>query len=120
MVVDDSRVVYAEMSKMLANSDLEIAKYCRSGEEAIASYESVQPEVVTMDIVMPGMDGLETCSELVMRWPDARVIMVSSLAYNDTISTAAAVGAKGFIFKPFDKEMLLDALQKALSGETVG
>ena len=120
MVVDDSRVVYAEMSKMLADSDLEIAKYCRSGEEALASYESVQPEVVTMDIVMPGMDGLETCSELVSRWPDARVLMVSSLAYNDTISTAAAVGAKGFVFKPFDREMLLDALQKALAGETVG
>jgi len=115
MIVDDSRVVHMEMSKLLADSDLEIVKCCRSGEEAIASYESVQPDVVTMDIVMPGMDGLETCGEIVSRWPDARVIMVSSLAYDDTVNSAAAVGAKGLVFKPFDREMLLEALHKALA-----
>ena len=53
MIVDDSRVVYASMSKMLENSGWEIAQFCRSGEEALKTYPDIQPDVVTMDIVMP-------------------------------------------------------------------
>ncbi|MBR2131751.1 MAG: response regulator [Oscillospiraceae bacterium] len=114
MVVDDSRVVYAEMKKMLADSDFEIVKFCRSGEEALETYEGVKPEVVTMDIVMPGIDGLDAAEEMLKKWPDARVVMVSSLAYGDTIERASSFGAKGFLFKPFKKDDLIGALEKAL------
>ena len=55
MVVDDSRVVHAEMKKMLEGSGIEVVSYCRSGEEALQQYESVRPELVTLDIVMPSM-----------------------------------------------------------------
>ena len=101
MVVDDSRVVYAEMKKMLDGSGIEIVSFCRSGEEALQEYERVRPELVTMDIVMPGMDGLETCREMRRRWPDAQVVMVSSLAYDDMVEQARSLGAKGFLFNPF-------------------
>ena len=114
MVVDDSRVVYAEMKKMLEDSEIEIASFCRSGEDAVEQYGEVQPELVTMDIVMPGMDGLEACQALLEKWPDARVFMVSSMAYEDMINTAASIGAKGFLFKPFTKESLLEGLRGAL------
>lgn len=115
MVVDDSRVIYAEMEKMLRDTDIEIVKFCRSGEEAIAAYESVRPDLVTMDIIMPGIDGLEACEELLRRWPDARVLMVSSLGYDDTMGHAADIGARGFLIKPFEKESLTDAIHAALS-----
>ena len=72
MIVDDSRVVYASMSKMLENSGWEIAQFCRSGEEALKTYPDIQPDVVTMDIVMPGMDGLETARRLLEKWPAAK------------------------------------------------
>lgn len=114
MVVDDSRVVYAEMKKMLEDSEIEIVAFCRSGEEAVEQYGEVQPELVTMDIVMPGMDGLEACQALLEKWPDARVFMVSSMAYEDMINTAASLGAKGFLFKPFTKDSLLEGLRGAL------
>lgn len=114
MVVDDSRVVFAEMKKMLADSDVEVIHFCRSGEEALAEYESIMPDLVTMDIVMPGMDGLEACRRLIERWPDAKILIVSSLAYDDTISAAAGIGAKGFIYKPFDRESLLRGIHSAL------
>lgn len=114
MVVDDSRVVYAEMKKMLEDSEIEIAAFCRSGEDAVEQYGEIQPELVTMDIVMPGMDGLEACQALLEKWPDARVFMVSSMAYEDMINTAASIGAKGFLFKPFTKESLLEGLRGAL------
>lgn len=114
MVVDDSRVVYAEMKKMLEDSEIEIVAFCRSGEDAVEQYGEVQPELVTMDIVMPGMDGLEACQALLEKWPDARVFMVSSMAYEDMINTAASLGAKGFLFKPFTRDSLLEGLRGAL------
>jgi two-component system chemotaxis response regulator CheY len=102
---------------MLEETGFEIAGYCRSGEEALEKYGELQPDVVTMDIVMPGIDGLETCQKLLEQWPDARVVMVSSLAYDDTMDTAAANGAKGFLFKPFTKETLVESIEKALTDE---
>ena len=111
MVVDDSRVVYAEMSKMLEGSEFEIAAFCRSGEEALERYEEVAPDLVTLDIVMPGMDGLEVCEKMRECWPDSSVFMISSMAYEDMINRAAAMGAKGFLFKPFTREELLHGLR---------
>lgn len=114
MVVDDSRVVHEEMKKMLQDSEIEIVACCRSGEEALARYEEVKPDLVTLDIVMPGMDGMEVCREMRERWPDCSIFMVSSMAYEDMINDAAALGAKGFLFKPFTQESLLTGLRGAL------
>ena len=114
MIVDDSRIVFAEMKKLLADSDIEIAYYCRSGEEAISSYGDIRPDLVTMDIIMPGMDGLDTTRALLEKWPDARVLMVSSLAYDDTMDKANELGAKGFVYKPFTRETLISAIHQAL------
>ena len=114
MVVDDSRVIYMEMSKMLEDTDIEIAAFCRSGEDALEQYEAVKPDLVTIDIVMPGMSGLEAAEAMIKRWPDANVFMVSSMAYEDVINSAAKIGAKGFLFKPFTKESLLEGLCGAL------
>ena len=113
MVVDDSRVVRAEMEKMLEGSDMEICEFCRSGEEALEKFEKAKPDLVTMEIVMPGMDGMETCEKLRQRYPEANVFMVSSLAYDDMIDRAVELGAKGFLFKPFTKDALLEGLQGA-------
>ena len=114
MVVDDSRVIYMEMSKMLEDTDIEIAAFCRSGEDALEQYEAVKPDLVTIDIVMPGMSGLEAAEAMIKRWPDANIFMVSSMAYEDEINSAAKIGAKGFLFKPFTKESLLKGLNGAL------
>ena len=113
MVVDDSRVILAEMEKMLEGSDMEICEFCRSGEEALEKFGKAKPDLVTMDIVMPGMDGMETCEKLRQRYPEANVYMVSSMAYDDMIDRAVELGAKGFLFKPFTKDALLEGLQGA-------
>ena len=113
MVVDDSRVILAEMKKMLEGSETEIFEFCRSGEEALEKFGEAKPDLVTMDIVMPGMDGMETCEKLRQRYPEANVYMVSSMAYDDMIDRAVELGAKGFLFKPFTKDALLEGLQGA-------
>ena len=115
MIVDDSRMVHLEMLKFLERSDYEVTSYCRDGESAVKAYQSTHPDVVTMDILMPGMDGLETARAILEENPEARIIMVSSLAYNDTIVEASQIGAKGFLYKPFDREALLTALDQATS-----
>ena len=82
MVVDDSRVMELQICKLLENSKYEVVAYCENGEEAIARYEEVQPDIVTMDIIMPGIDGLEAAQVIAEAHPDARIIMISSLAYD--------------------------------------
>ena len=59
MVVDDSRMMEHQIKRLLEDTDYEVAAYCENGEDAIARYEEVRPDIVTMDIIMPGIDGLE-------------------------------------------------------------
>lgn len=115
MIVDDSRVIMMQMKKLLEDTEYEIAAFCQSGEDAIARYGEVQPDLVTMDIIMPGMDGIETARAILEEHPDAKLVMVSSLAFDDTIQESEELGAKGFVYKPFDKEHLVDAIEKALA-----
>ena len=115
MVVDDSRLVRVQLEDVLKGTDYEIAAYCRSGEDAIKQYAEVQPDLVTMDIIMQGMDGLDAAEVILKNNPQARIVMISSLAYDDTFERARAIGAKGFVDKPFHKEQLLGVFEQALS-----
>ena len=113
MVVDDSRIVQLQLQKILSDTEYQVVACCRSGEEALEQYGTMKPDLVTLDIVMPGMDGLETCKKLREHYPEANIFMVSSMAYDDMIDRAAALGAKGFLFKPFTRETLLEGLKGA-------
>ena len=115
MVVDDSRVIEMQMQKLLADTDYEIVAYCRDGEEAIERYGEVDPDLVTMDIIMPGIDGLETAGAILKDYPFAKIVMVSSLAYDDTINEADDIGVKAFVYKPLERDKMLEAFEKALS-----
>ncbi len=114
MVVDDSRLVKVQLGDVLKGTDYEIVAYCRSGEDAIAQYDQVKPDLVTMDIIMQGMDGLDASEIILKEHPDAKIVMISSLAYEDTFERAEAIGAKGFIDKPFHQDRLLEVFDKAL------
>lgn len=115
MVVDDSRLVRVQLEDTLKGTDYEVAAYCRSGEEAIEQYAAVKPDLVTMDIIMQGMDGLDAAEVILKNNPQARIVMISSLAYDDTFERARAIGAKGFVDKPFHQEQLLKVFEQALS-----
>ena len=114
MIVDDSRLVRVQLEDVLKGTDYEVAAYCRSGEEAIEQYSTVKPDLVTMDIMMQGMDGLDAAEVILKHDPNARIVMVSSLAYDDTFERAKAIGAKGFVDKPFHQEQLLKVFEQAL------
>ena len=115
MIVDDSRLVRVQLEDVLQGTDYEVAAYCRSGEDAIEQYDVVKPDLVTMDIIMKGMDGLDAAEVILKRHPDARIVMISSLAYGDTFDRAQAIGARGFVEKPFHQEQLVRVFGQALS-----
>lgn len=114
MVVDDSRIMELQIRKLLEDTDYEVAAYCENGEEAIARYDEVRPDVVTMDIIMPGIDGLEAAQVLMYEHDEARVIMISSLGDDDMNQEIYGIGAQAVLFKPLTREALLGALKKAL------
>ena len=115
MVVDDSHIMELQICKMLEGTDYEVAAYCENGEEAIARYGEVLPDIVTMDIIMPGIDGLETAQVITFEHGDAKIVMVSSLGDDDMLPEVREIGAQGVLFKPFTREALLEALDKALA-----
>lgn len=111
LIVDDSMLIYKEMKQMLKDTDYEVVGYMKSGEGAEETVESLDPDIVTMDIILPGMDGFDVTRIIKDRWADKKVLIVSSLAYEETSSVAREAGADGFIFKPFEKEDFLEVLK---------
>lgn len=117
MVVDDSRVIHLQIQKLLEGTEYEVVASCQDGEQAIEQYPQVKPDLVTMDIIMPGLDGLETAQAILEQDPQAKIIMVSSLAYDDTIQGAQDIGARAFVYKPFEREQLLKTLDQVATQE---
>lgn len=115
LIVDDSIFIYEEMKHMLVNSNFEIVGHAKSGEEAIKLYEQTKPDIVTLDIIMPGMDGLDTAKIILSKWSDAKIVMVSSLAYDETMEQAKTIGACDFLFKPIGEEQIISTLERILN-----
>ena len=115
MIVDDSRAQAFQVQGLLENTDYEVAACCQTGEEALAEYNTILPDLVTMDIIMPGMDGLETAQAILEEHPNAKIIMISSLDYDDTRQEADDIGAKAFLCKPFDRDELLATLDRVMA-----
>ncbi len=112
LVVDDSPFIYQEMKyKLNASEEYEISYYCPDGEHLLEYYEKFEPDLVTVDIVMPGIDGIEATKLLMEKHPDARVIVVTSLVFDDTMEEARTAGAVGFMAKPFE----LTEMEKAFN-----
>ena len=115
MVVDDSRIQEVQIRSLLEGTDYEVAQYCRSGEDALAVYDEVKPDVVTMDVIMPGLDGFETARAILEEHVGARIVMVTSLDSEDIGDELDGLDVKGVVCKPFERETLLDALEQAMS-----
>lgn len=115
MVVDDSLLLRNIIKNELSFEGYEIIAEAKDGEEAIEKYHSTKPDLVTMDITMDGMNGLDAAERILGDDPSARIIMVSALGEDEVMSKAVKLGVKDFIVKPFTPERLINAVKKALS-----
>ncbi|MFT3734968.1 MAG: response regulator transcription factor [Rhodocyclaceae bacterium] len=96
---------------------IEIVATACNGEEAVKQFNENDPDIVTMDLTMPRMDGLECIRELKKRKPSTKILVVSALADKSTAIQALKEGALGFLCKPFTEDELSDAMDELLSGE---
>jgi len=115
LVVDDSVFARKNVAKMIEVFGGEIAGEAGDGCTAITEYDRVHPDVVLMDITMPQMEGIEAAERIIRNDPDARVIMVSSVGYQENIVAALQKGAKHFVQKPVKAEVLYEVVKYVMA-----
>lgn len=114
LIVDDAAFMRVSIRNMLQNSDIEIVGEAANGLMAVKMYKELSPDVVTMDITMPEMSGIEALKMIKGLDPQAKVIMVSSMGQERMVKEAIISGAKTFIVKPFEEELLIKTIYKVL------
>ena len=112
LIVDDSAFMRFHLKRMMDSFDNVIASEAANGTEAIREYSRLRPDIVLMDIVMPGIEGVETVRRICDSDPAARVIMISSVSYRGKVEEALAAGAKCFLPKPVTTEQLRKAIEQ--------
>ena len=113
MIVDDSNMIRSRISKVVQAGVVKgimLVGLARNGAEAVRIARATQPDVVTMDLTMPEMDGLECIQHLIKAQPNIHILVVSALDDRSTAIAALKAGARGFVAKPFSDEALQLAL----------
>ena len=117
LVVDDHPLVRDSLQRVLENSgEFEVVGQASGGEEAVSLSERLRPDAVIMDLIMPGMDGVAACREIVELLPDARVLMLTASTDDEAVIAAVAAGATGYVVKDASLPELLDAVRDVAQG----
>ena len=119
LVVDDSIFARKNMARMVESFGGLLAGEAGDGSTAISEYNRTQPDIVLMDITMPQMEGIEAAERIVHQSPDARIVMVSSVGYQENIIAALQKGARHFVQKPVKPEVLYEVVKYVLGGDAV-
>ncbi|MCG8484748.1 MAG: response regulator [Clostridia bacterium] len=114
LVIDDSAMSRKKIKKILEMNNHVIVGEAQDGDEGLRKYKELSPDLVTLDITMPNMNGLECLKEILSFNKDAKIIIISSLGKGDTILDALNNGAFNYLTKPFDDTLVLDAVTEAL------
>lgn len=114
MIVDDSAITIKKMKKLLEELGHKVVGSCKTGLEAVESYAETSPDIVTMDITMPDMDGITATARILEKHPDALILMVTSHGQQAMVLDAIKAGAKGYLLKPIKLDLLKDALDKVI------
>lgn len=114
MIVDDTAFMRAMIRAILTEEGHEIVAEASNGLEAVKSYMTMRPDLVTMDITMPDMDGVEAVREIIKLHPGAMIIMCSAMGQKKMVVDAITAGAKDFVVKPFQKDRVLASVNKVL------
>ncbi len=121
MVVDDAMFMRNMLKEILNNTGrYEVVAEAANGQEALELYSQVRPDLVTMDIVMPVMDGIEATREILRLDPQARIVMCSALGQEPLVIESIAAGARDFIVKPFAPEKVIRVLDQVMQAAPAG
>ena len=118
LVVDDHHVVRSGLAASLGlEDDLTVVAEAGNGDDAVAQYREHQPDVVLMDLRLPGADGVAATAALRSEWPDARILMFTTFDSEEDIYRAMRAGARGYLLKSAPREELLAAIRAVAAGE---
>ena len=120
LLVDDHEVVRLGLKALLEHNDqFEVVAEAGTSKEAVAMVEKYHPDVVLMDIRLPGASGIEATEEITKRWPDVRVVILTSYAEDEMLFSAIRAGASGYVLKQIGAEGLITAIEAACRGEAL-
>ena len=111
LIVDDSRTSRRILKDILERAGYSIAGEAINGKEGVDMYAKLRPDIVTMDITMPEMDGIEALKAIKKEFPDAKVVMITAAGQKDKMMEAVKLGATEFVSKPFVEETVIEALE---------
>ncbi len=114
LVCDDAVFMRTMIADILTQAGLEVVGEADSGAQAVERYRTLRPDLVTMDIIMPEMGGIEAVRAITEFDPQARVLMCSAMGQQSLVAEAIQAGAKDFVVKPFQPSRVLEAVQRVL------
>jgi len=117
LVVDDSVFARKNLARIIQTFGGQVAAEAGDGVAAITEYERTKPDIVLMDITMPQMEGIAAAEKIVVQHPEARVVMVSSVGYQENIVAALQRGARHFVQKPVKPEVLYEVIKYVLGDD---
>ena len=120
MIVDDSNIIRSKITRTLSQHSMEVVATASNGEDAVKLFAESKPDVVTMDLTMPRMDGLECIRALRKLNANVHILVVSALADKSTAIQALKEGAQGFLCKPFSETDLTEAMDELLGDDGHG
>ena len=112
LIVDDAAFMRLAIKRVLEKNEFEVVGEAPNGEVSIAKYVECQPDIVTMDITMPDMSGIDALKKIRQIDPEAKVIMVSAMGQESMVKEAILNGAKSFIVKPFKEDHIIQMINK--------
>jgi len=119
LVVDDSLIMRKNITRMLEELGHNVVSEAKTGKEAIAHYSMQKPDLVTMDITMPDMDGIDAVTNIKKRNPEAKIIMITAHGQEDMVIKSIKAGAKAYILKPITPIKIDEAINKLFNIEKV-
>ena len=114
LICDDAVFMRTMLSDILSSAGFTVVGQAQTGQEAVARYKELQPDLVTMDIVMPDMGGIEAVRLITAEYPDAKILMCSAMGQQSLVVEAIQAGARDFVVKPFQPSRVLEAVQRVL------
>ncbi|MEO5825808.1 MAG: response regulator [Gemmatimonadales bacterium] len=116
LICDDAIFMRTMIADILTGAGYEVVGEAESGLQAVERYKTLKPDLVTMDIVMPDMGGIDAVKAIVGAHPDAKILMCSAMGQQALVVEAVQAGAKDFVVKPFQPARVLEAVQRVLAG----
>lgn len=114
MIVDDSPAIHIIIEKAAKAHGFEVCAHARNGDEAVKQFETVKPDIITMDITMPVKDGLVASREILEKCQTVKILMLSAMGDEQIMNEAKEIGISHFMRKPFKGEDVIDAIHTML------